>query len=47
VRVVYAYHDDTITFVYIEIYFKGEKENEERERIEKYLENIKTTPDSQ
>ncbi len=39
-RVVYAYHDDTITFVYIEIYFKGEKENEDRDRIEKYIKSI-------
>lgn len=39
VRVVYAYHDDTITFVYIEVYFKGEKENEDRARIEEYLKN--------
>jgi mRNA-degrading endonuclease YafQ of YafQ-DinJ toxin-antitoxin module len=36
-RVIYAYHEDTITFVYIELYFKGENENEDRERIERYL----------
>lgn len=36
-RVIYAYHNDTTTFVYIEIYFKGEKANEDRERIKKYL----------
>lgn len=36
-RIIYAYHDDTVTFVYIEIYFKGDKENEDRDRIKKYL----------
>lgn len=36
-RVIYAYHDKTITFVYIELYFKGSKENEDRERITEYL----------
>lgn len=36
-RIVYAYHNSTITFVYMEIYFKGNKENENKERIEKYI----------
>ncbi|MCK9351407.1 MAG: hypothetical protein M0P76_01325 [Candidatus Pacebacteria bacterium] len=36
-RVIYAYHDDTVTFVYIEIYFKGNKANEDRKRISEYL----------
>lgn len=36
-RVIYAYHDDTVTFVYIEIYFKGDKESEDRECIREYL----------
>lgn len=39
-RVIYAYHNDTVTFVYIELYFKGDKENEDRERILAYLKNI-------
>lgn len=39
-RVIYAYHDDTVTFVYIEIYFKGDKDNEDRARIAEYLKNI-------
>ena len=38
-RVIYAYHDDVVTFVYIEIYFKGDKENEDRGRIAEYLKN--------
>jgi len=40
-RVIYAFHDKKITFVYIEIYFKGDKENEDRERIKEYLGNLK------
>lgn len=36
-RVIYSYHEDTLTFMYIEIYFKGDKENEDRERIKRYL----------
>ena len=40
VRLIYAYHSDTITFVYLEIYFKGEKENENRERTKEYLKNL-------
>jgi hypothetical protein len=39
-RIIYAYHNDTITFVYIEIYFKGEKENENKERIKKYIKMV-------
>lgn len=37
IRIVYAYHDNTFQVMYIEIYFKGDKENEDRTRIEKYL----------
>lgn len=37
IRVIYAYHNDTATFVHIELYFKGDKENEDRKRIKDYL----------
>ena len=40
IRIIYAYHDGNFEFVYIEIYFKGDKENEDRERIEEYLKNL-------
>jgi len=40
IRIVYAYHDSTFEFMYIEIYFKGNKENEDRSRVEKYLKNL-------
>lgn len=49
IRVIYAYHtapdgggndrelQSVATFLYIEIYFKGQKQNEDRDRIEVYL----------
>jgi len=37
VRLIYAYHSDRIEFMYIEVYFKGDKENEDRDRIKQYL----------
>lgn len=39
IRIIYAYHNSTITFVYLELYYKGDKENEDRERIKEYLKN--------
>lgn len=39
VRIIYAYHKEEIKFMYIEIYYKGDKENEDRERVKEYLEN--------
>ena len=42
IRVIYAYHNDTVTFVYIELYFKGDKKNEDRERVREYI-KIQTT----
>jgi len=38
-RVIYAYHLAISKVEFIEIYFKGEKENEDRERIKEYLKN--------
>lgn len=40
IRMIYAYHADKIEFMYIELYFKGDKENEDRMRIEAYLKTI-------
>jgi len=37
IRVIYAYHNDTATFTYIELYFKSDKKNEDRKRIKDYL----------
>lgn len=39
-RIVYAFHIKSLKVDFIEIYFKGEKENEDRERIKKYLKNF-------
>ncbi len=39
-RIIYAYHNDTVTFVYIELYFKGDKANEDRNRVEEYLKGV-------
>ena len=40
IRVIYCSHNDMVTFVHIEIYFKGDKENEDGERIKEYLKGI-------
>ncbi|HAK61484.1 MAG TPA: hypothetical protein DCO77_14090 [Nitrospiraceae bacterium] len=36
IRIIYAYHEDEDWVEFIEIYFKGDKESEDRERIIKY-----------
>ena len=36
IRVIYAFHKEEGKLVFIEIYFKGDKENEDRNRIGKY-----------
>jgi hypothetical protein len=41
IRLIYAYHEGRFEFICIELYFKGDKENENRERIEEYLKNFK------
>ena len=38
-RIVYAYKEEHVLIEFIEIYFKGNKENEDRNRIAKYLES--------
>lgn len=40
IRVVYAYHILTNAVDFIEIYFKGDSENEDRKRIKRYLPGI-------
>ncbi len=39
IRLIYAYHADKIEFMYLEVYFKGKKENEDQERISDYIKN--------
>mgnify|MGYP001596103502 CR=1 FL=1 len=38
-RVIYAFYCDSLRIDFIEIYFKGDKENENQERIKEYLKN--------
>lgn len=39
-RVIYAYHASTITIFFIELFFKGEKEAEDKHRIEEFLKSL-------
>ena len=38
IRIIYAYYVQSDTIDFIEIYFKGESENEDKKRIKEYLE---------
>ena len=40
IRIIYAYHVLTNTVDFIEMYFKGESENEDKEKIKQYLTEI-------
>lgn len=40
IRIIYAYYVSTNTVDFIEMYFKGESENEDKEKIKKYLADI-------
>ena len=41
IRIIYAYHTSSVPKVeFIEIYFKGDKKNEDRERIKQYLKSL-------
>ncbi|MBI4620745.1 MAG: hypothetical protein HY739_11385 [Desulfobacterales bacterium] len=37
IRVIYAYHKNRLRIEFIEIYYKGDKKDENRERIKAYL----------
>jgi len=39
-RVIYVHIEEQKKIEFIEMYFKGEKENEDRERIKNYLKNF-------
>ncbi|MDP2820769.1 MAG: hypothetical protein Q8O39_01010 [bacterium] len=39
-RIIYAFHFQSRKVDFIELYFKGEKENEDSERIKAYLKNF-------
>ena len=38
-RIIYSYFEQKQRIEFIELYFKGDKENEDRERIKEYLKN--------
>ena len=38
-RIVYSYFEQEQRIEFIELYFKGDKENEDRDRIKEYLQN--------
>ena len=38
-RIIYSYFEKEQRIEFIELYFKGDKENEDRERIKEYLKN--------
>lgn len=39
-RLTYAYYESENKICFLEIYFKGDKESEDKERIKDYLKNI-------
>jgi len=39
-RIIYAFHCNNLRVDFVEIYFKGDKENENCERIKAYLNNF-------
>ena len=39
-RIIYVYYQERATIEFIELYFKSDKENENRERIKEYLKNF-------
>lgn len=40
IRVIYSYFAESQSVEFIEIYYKGDRENEDRERIKEYLKGI-------
>lgn len=39
-RMIYAFHEREHSILFIELYYKGNKENEDRGRIEEYLRSL-------
>ena len=40
-RVIYAYREKQIEILFVELYFKGKKENEDKERVREYFELLR------
>jgi len=45
-RIVYAHHIEKNRIVFMEIYFKGDRENENAGRIKEYLKKFRGISDS-
>ena len=43
IRIIYAWNNKTMLVTFIEIYFKGNKENEDKGRIKEYLKSIENS----
>lgn len=41
-RIIYSYHEDRVTIVWIEVYHKANKANENRARIAEYLRSLES-----
>jgi len=41
IRLIYSYREAKVEFLYIEVYFKGNKVNHDRERIKLYLKKLR------
>ena len=46
IRVIYAYYSEEETIDFIEIYYKGDQEQEDRERVKEYLQRIENRHES-
>ena len=44
IRVIYAFFPDTRKVVFIEMYFKGDKESEDRRRIQGFFQIVSRQP---
>lgn len=40
IRIIYEFNTAASEITFIEIYYKGDKENEDRDRIKKYIDNV-------
>lgn len=44
IRIIYALHVESLRLDFIEMYFKTDQENEDQERIKRYLSNLQNAP---
>ena len=46
-RIIYSYHEDRVTIVWIEVYHKADRASEDRARIAEYLRSLNPASSSQ